>query len=155
MERAIVGFHQDDAADWVADLSCGHGQHVRHAPPFTLRPWAVTEEGRASKLGERLECVRCDRFEIPAGFRTTRRTADFTEATVPAGLLRDHTTKAGTWGRIVVQEGTLRYVVERFARDELLTPDAPGVVVPELPHHVEPIGAVRFHVEFLRAPEDG
>lgn len=33
-----------------------------------------------------------------------------------------------------------------------LAPDAPGTVVPELPHRVEPVGAVRFFVEFLRVP---
>ena len=61
MERPITGFAQDDAGDWIALLSCGHRQHVRHKPPFTLRPWVVTEEGRASKLGAALECAACDR----------------------------------------------------------------------------------------------
>jgi hypothetical protein len=60
VEQPIVGFHQDEKGDWVAELACGHGQHVRHRPPFTLRPWATTEEGRRSKLGARLECVLCD-----------------------------------------------------------------------------------------------
>jgi hypothetical protein len=32
--RPIVGFHQDEHQDWVAELSCGHNQHVRHRPPF-------------------------------------------------------------------------------------------------------------------------
>jgi hypothetical protein len=30
----ITGFHQDEEANWVAELSCGHQQHVRHRPPF-------------------------------------------------------------------------------------------------------------------------
>jgi hypothetical protein len=63
MLRAIVGYHQDDAGDWVADLACGHGQHVRHKPPFVLRPWVITPEGRAQMLGTELECVLCDRTE--------------------------------------------------------------------------------------------
>ena len=45
MNRKIVGFHQDERLDWVADLECGHGQHVRHDPPWTLRPWVVTPRG--------------------------------------------------------------------------------------------------------------
>jgi len=155
MERPIIGFHQDAANDWVAELGCGHSQHVRHQPPFTLRPWVVTEEGRATKLGALLDCVRCARFEIPEHFVATRRTPDFTESTVPAGLLKNHTTKAGTWARIVVLEGTLRYVVESLGHSQVLSPGDIGVVVPEVPHHVEPIGTVRFHVEFLSAPRVG
>ncbi len=32
-ERKILGFHQDEQRDWVADLECGHTRHVRHNPP--------------------------------------------------------------------------------------------------------------------------
>src|SRR5690606_311089 len=46
---------------------------------------------------------------LPDAVRPYRRTPVFTEATVPAALLRAHTTKAGTWGRILVLEGRLRY----------------------------------------------
>jgi hypothetical protein len=62
MERKIVGYHQDEEGDWVADLDCGHGQHVRHQPPFINRPWVITEEGRRSKLGMVLNCVKCDQI---------------------------------------------------------------------------------------------
>jgi len=60
MRRAITGFHQDEQGDWVADLQCGHGQHVRHRPPWRLRPWVITEEGRREHLGLTLDCRRCD-----------------------------------------------------------------------------------------------
>ncbi|MCU4386288.1 DUF3565 domain-containing protein [Acinetobacter haemolyticus] len=30
MQQAIVGFHLDDENHWVADLACGHTQHLRH-----------------------------------------------------------------------------------------------------------------------------
>ncbi len=30
MQQAIVGFHLDDENHWVADLACGHMQHVCH-----------------------------------------------------------------------------------------------------------------------------
>lgn len=63
MQRSIIGFHQDEANDWVAELDCGHGQHVRHKPPFFNRPWVVTAAGRRAKLGMQLDCVRCDRQE--------------------------------------------------------------------------------------------
>jgi hypothetical protein len=61
--RTIVGFHQDDVGDWVAELSCFHPQHVRHRPPFFDREWVTTEAGRAGRLGTDIECVLCDRAE--------------------------------------------------------------------------------------------
>ena len=59
-ERAIVGFHQDEERHWVADLECGHSQHVRHDPPWQLRPWVITVEGRRDRIGTTLECRLCD-----------------------------------------------------------------------------------------------
>lgn len=44
---------------------------------------------------------------LPADVQPYARTAEFTEATVPAGLLRAHTTKTGAWGLIRVLEGRL------------------------------------------------
>jgi len=60
MQQSIVGFHLDEYGDWVADLQCGHGQHVRHQPPMTNRPWVLMEEGRKQHLGESLSCKKCD-----------------------------------------------------------------------------------------------
>lgn len=65
MDRKIVGFHQDAAMHWVAELDCGHNQHTRHDPPWTNRPWVVTQEGRDAVLGRPLSCVKCDRHEPP------------------------------------------------------------------------------------------
>ena len=60
MQRKIVGFHLDEFDDWVADLECGHTQHVRHNPPWTVRPWVMHDEGRRQKLGALLDCTDCD-----------------------------------------------------------------------------------------------
>jgi hypothetical protein len=60
MRRQITGFHQDRENHWVAELACGHTQHVRHDPPWQSRPWVITEEGRAEKIGQMLECKKCD-----------------------------------------------------------------------------------------------
>ncbi|HEY8853193.1 MAG TPA: DUF3565 domain-containing protein [Gemmatimonadaceae bacterium] len=59
VSRTIIGFHKDVDGDWVADLDCGHGQHVRHDPPWQNRPWVGSEDGRARFIGTRLECVKC------------------------------------------------------------------------------------------------
>ena len=66
MQRAIVGFEQDELGDWRAILACGHRQHVRHNPPLSERPWVLTEEGRSRFLGVTLECKACDEGE-PVG----------------------------------------------------------------------------------------
>ncbi len=64
-KRKIVGFHQDEHSDWVAELDCGHNQHVRHNPPWTNRPWVVTPQGRLGHIGHELLCPACEP-ETPA-----------------------------------------------------------------------------------------
>lgn len=41
MEQPIISYHKDEEDDWVAELGCGHNQHVRHDPPWQLRPWVT------------------------------------------------------------------------------------------------------------------
>jgi len=60
MKQRIIGFHQDEFSDWVAELACNHNQHVRHQPPFQMRPWVISEQGRQRQLGTELECRKCD-----------------------------------------------------------------------------------------------
>jgi tellurite resistance-related uncharacterized protein len=149
--RAIVGFSQDEAGVWVAALECGHGQHVRHQPPWQLRPWVLTEEGRALHLGHRLDCVKCSMPELPPGAERYKVMGPFSESTIPAGLLRTHSLKAGVWGRIVLTEGRLRYVIERSPEVAfVLEPGVFGIVLPEEPHHVEPMGPAQVEIEFWR-----
>ncbi len=151
MNRPITGFHADAEGHWVAELACGHAQHVRHDPPFFERAWVLTPEGRHSRLGAALDCVRCDRREIPADYSPYRRTDVFTQATVPEGLRRRHTTKSGVWARIHVSRGRLEYHVHApFDTRDVLEPGSTGVVLPEVEHHVVPLGEVEFYVEFWR-----
>jgi tellurite methyltransferase len=151
MQTTIVGFHQDAEGHWVAELACGHGQHMRHLPPWQERPWVVDPEGRAAKLGASIDCPPCDAVRLPPDAREYRRTPTFTETTLPVGLRADHRTKPGTWARIVVEQGRLAYHVR--GRVHVLGPGDAGVVEPEVPHHVAPMGEVRVHVEFLRRGE--
>ena len=61
--RKIVGFHLDEYLDWVAELECGHQQHVRHNPPWIEHHWVTTTEGRQAHLGRELRCVACNAFQ--------------------------------------------------------------------------------------------
>ncbi|MGH1537135.1 MAG: DUF3565 domain-containing protein [Gammaproteobacteria bacterium] len=60
MKQSIVGYKQDEEQHWVAELACGHLQHVRHNPPMVSRPWVLTEKGRSEMLGRELNCKKCD-----------------------------------------------------------------------------------------------
>jgi tellurite resistance-related uncharacterized protein len=67
-------------------------------------------------------------------------------------LKKDHLTKAGIWAKIVVNDGKLRYCVDALHADAELSQNHFGIVVPEVPHRVEPVGMVGFFVEFYRSP---
>ncbi|WP_038249384.1 DUF3565 domain-containing protein [Ghiorsea bivora] len=151
MKRKIVGYHQDEKDDWVADLDCFHGQHVRHEPLFFNRPWSATAEGRKSKLGEILDCKRCDVLEFPEGLKEYKRTPVFTQDTIPKGLLKHHTTKLGTWGKIHVLEGKLLYNPEGRESITLLSSQTANIP-PEMQHDVAADGSVRFYVAFYTLP---
>jgi tellurite resistance-related uncharacterized protein len=148
MDTTILGFHQDEQGDWVAELACGHSQHMRHNPPWLVRAWVTTEEGRKDKLGASIECPLCDHIALPPSARQYKRVGPFSEQTLPEGLCGEHRTKPGTWARIVVTEGQLAYHVR--GRVQLLAPGDVGLVEPEVPHRVEPLGAVTLHVEFWK-----
>lgn len=60
MKQPITGYHNDEEGHWVAQLACGHNQHVRHQPPWVNRPWVITPGGRQSMLGFELDCKKCD-----------------------------------------------------------------------------------------------
>jgi tellurite resistance-related uncharacterized protein len=151
----IVGFHRDQEDHWVAELACGHTQHMRHRPPWANRPWVESADERAAKVGAPIACAACEMPPIPDGVQEYRRSATFTEDNVPAGLLREHGTKPGVWAVIVVESGQLDYTFESPFRTFLLGPERPGVIPPEVPHHVTVIGPVRFHVEFLAISSPG
>lgn len=150
---AIVGYHQDEEGAYVAELACGHAQHVRHRPPLESRPWVNTDAGRRAHLGTSLACPLCRMPRLPADVAAYKQTAVFDASSVPAGLRRSHTLAAETWGEIVVEAGRVLYVLE----DEgdwgvVLRPGVVGTIAPERPHHVEPEPDARFFVRFSRRP---
>ncbi len=133
----------------MADLDCGHSQHTRHEPPFFPRPWVTTEAGRLEQIGQSLNCVRCDRQEMPDDYAPYRRTSVFTNDSIPQGLRSRHSTKSGLWGLIHVQSGSLRYRIQApYHTETILDSTRLGVIVPNVEHQVEPNGDVAFFVEF-------
>jgi tellurite resistance-related uncharacterized protein len=90
---------------------------------------------------------------LPADVRRYKRSATFTDTTVPSGLLRDHQTKPGVWARIVIETGTIEYTLGPPPLTFVLTSEYPGIIPPTVPHQVRVIGPVSFYVEFLKSDE--
>jgi tellurite resistance-related uncharacterized protein len=136
MLRPVVACSRAAIGEWLLQLSCGHAQQSQ------------TESAPEAQV----DCARCDRFELPAHFVGYKQTPLFNEATIPAGILNNHSTKAGVWAKIHVVEGRLRYRVPALAVDREVAAGQVDIVVPEVIHNVLPLGAVTFYVEFYRAP---
>ncbi len=150
MQRPISGFHQDEQGDWVAELTCGHNQHVRHRPPFQERSWVLTEDRRRARLGTTLGCPLCDRAEPPAALRLVRTSPEWDERTLPTGLRRSHRLAEGTWGRILLRRGGLRFKMATAPplETELAGLGSTQAIPPEIDHEVDPVGTVALVVEF-------
>ncbi len=91
------------------------------------------------------------RMELPANVEKYSETPIFTEVSVPTKLTSVHDTKPGVWGRLVVLDGEIDYVVPGppLARKRITSSNY-GVIEPAVAHRVELIGPVRFKVEFYR-----
>ncbi|MGH1539041.1 MAG: DUF1971 domain-containing protein [Arenicella sp.] len=90
---------------------------------------------------------------IPENVSEYSRTASFTCRSVPKGLLKNHSTKDGVWGQLVVERGSILYTVtdpEDLGSYTLNQGDS-GVIVPMQLHWVKPLSDdLLFHVVFLR-----
>ena len=88
---------------------------------------------------------------LPSTVTPYKRTSEFDENTVPAGLLKSHSTKKGVWAKIIILEGELTYrILEPIVEEIKLTSKSFGVVEPTIKHEVVPALGVRFYVEFYR-----
>jgi len=88
----------------------------------------------------------------PQGLAAYKRTSEFTEASVPAGLLRSHSTKAGVWAKLHVLSGRLLFRDLAAGTETELAPGIHPLIYPQSQHEVAPLGAVRFFVEFHARP---
>jgi hemoglobin len=145
---------------WLAlfDAACAETQPPEAAAMFRERAAAIARSLRMG-LFEPLPVRHparpaADAGALPPGLQRVRSTPVFSEDTIPPGLRRQHRTAPDTWGLIRVLEGRLLLRVLDPPGERVLDPaHAPGVVAPEVPHEVAPLGPVRFLVEFHRAPD--
>ncbi|WP_165185068.1 DUF1971 domain-containing protein [Caulobacter soli] len=118
-------------------------------------PVAEAMQAKAARIAQSLDAALHFRLpkaapveaETPTS-KPYRSTPVFDDQTLPQALRQAHTTKAGVWGVIRVLEGCVRYRIEAHDHDVILSPGTPGLVRPQEPHHVEPVGPMRMQVEF-------
>lgn len=123
---------------------------------FTLHPLTIHAGHQMIDLVERAYKFR--RPDAVVGAQTIspsvpkpyKCTAIFDENTLPVGLRCEHRTKVGVWAVIRVLEGRVRYQILDPAFEVILGPGQPGLVAPDQPHTVEPLGPVKMQVEFYK-----
>jgi tellurite resistance-related uncharacterized protein len=96
---------------------------------------------------------RQGRFELPAGLKSYRSIGPFDTDSLPKGLLREHTIKEGTWARLSVHSGEIRFVwdnADHQGETQIVSAGAMIVVPPTVPHHLEKTdGDFELTVDFL------
>lgn len=139
-----------EAPDGQLDRARAMAAYISPRPGHTRHPLTTHAADHMVDL-----VARAVHFRTPPS-EPYKRTPIFDEITLPAGLRREHRTKPGVWGLIRVLEGQLRYQVFEPASEVVLTPGHPGVLLPDQPHLVEPLGPMRMQIEFHdRPPQAG
>jgi len=88
---------------------------------------------------------------LPSHVHKYAETPIFTKETVPQKLINLHDTKAGVWGRLVVLEGSLDYIIEGPPQiTQHIDTHSIGIIEPTVLHRVEIVKPVKFKVEFLK-----
>jgi len=88
----------------------------------------------------------------PGRAQPYRSTPLFDQHTLPAALRQRHTTKAGVWAVIRVISGELQLNYLEPASEVVLRPDLPGIIPPQRPHFVTPLGNMEMQVDFYDQP---
>lgn len=141
-----------EGSDRQLELAREMATYISPRPGFTHHPLTTQAAAHMVDLVDRgIHYRRVDSVmtaAVPTPAKPYNSTPVFDEASLPAGLRREHRTKAGSWGVIRVLEGRLRYQVLDPSSEAVLDPGRPGLILPEQPHLVEPLGPIRMHIEF-------
>ena len=132
------------ASDRQLDLAREMAGYICPRPGFTQHFLTIQAGAHMVDLLDRTNQFRAP----PPPAAPYKRTPVFDENTLPAGLRREHRTKAGVWGVIRVLDGRLRYRIVDPPSEAILEPGRPGLIRPDEPHFVEPLGPMRMQVEF-------
>lgn len=151
------------SARYKGNPLAAHMKHVERIEPAMFDRWlALWREAtdtfipprHAAELQEKAERMARNlngalESRRPAPDAPYRSTPVFDETTLPDGLRRDHSTRAGVWGVIRLIEGRLVLHYEDADTSSVeLSPGVFGLVRPQQIHRVEPLGPIRMQVDF-------
>ena len=89
---------------------------------------------------------------LPDGLVLSGNALEFTDATMPDALLREHALGAGHWGVLNVLEGSVTFV-DMGSNEEVSVSAGESVPIhPQAPHRIVLSGHVRCRLEFLTEP---
>ncbi len=91
--------------------------------------------------------------QLPEDVTKYRETKRFNLTTVPKGFLKNHSTKEGVWGRLVVCSGSVTYQDIETAERRRVEADGFQVIEPQAVHFIEPSAEAEFFVEFYRSSD--
>ena len=148
LENVMISLLANASRQQLDDV-LGMADFISPRPGFTPHALTIHAAGQMRNLVERAGHFRdqADGNYSPVAM-PYKRTPVFDEHTLPVGLRNEHRTKPGVWGVIRVLDGRVRYQVLDPASEVILDADHPGLVLPEVPHSVEPLGPMRLYVEF-------
>lgn len=151
MEKKIVGFHVDEVGDWVADLECGHAQHVRHNPPWINRPWVLDREGRERSLGVLLDCLKCNMPAIPVSARQIDCSERIDQRVLVDQYAGVQHNNSGCWIKVAVSEGELVYQqVADNIKGYVIDTEFSAVIAPGERFSLSAKGAVLFQLHYYQ-----
>lgn len=139
-----------ETSDRQIDLAREMATYISPRLGFTQHPLTMQAAAQMIDLIDRANQFRAS----PLSSLPYKRTSVFDENTLPAGLRKEHRTKPGVWGVIRVLDGRVRYQVLDPASETILEPGRPGLILPDEPHLVEPLGAMRLQIEFYHQLPD-
>ena len=64
MKTIIIGFHQDEYEQWVADLSCGHSRYFRHGSSVATKGMGYIASRSKTYIGFELDCKTCESPDV-------------------------------------------------------------------------------------------
>lgn len=91
---------------------------------------------------------------LPPHARRYRQSPAFTTSNTPEALQRNHATRAGTWGLLVVSDGSVTFRDVESGLVRTLFAGDRQVILPESLHAALPGSDTVFHVEFYRMEEE-
>ncbi len=154
MDQNIVRFHQDEEGCWVANLICGHCQHVRHNPPWVNRPWISTEATRELYIGQSLNCLKCNMPNIPSSAKQIKCSEQYDQQSLHQQFVGAQVNNSDFWIKVIIFEGELVYRrLTEIPHGYVVDSEYSAVIEPRMKYILRSKGPVRFKFQYYQVVE--